>query len=381
MIKYNAQLIECQFENISFINIWNTFVLKSDSAEKIYQSPSYFKFLNDTCTKKKDHFLLLITNLEDGKIIALVPFRLIPQKFNYSFGAKLKFSINILTISLLGSNVLFNFESELFELIISNLLKYFPDYSGISLPALPHDSRLNKYISASNGIQNEYITHVLDDWRPCHTIPLPKTFEDYLKQFSTKKRFNLKRQVRLLREYGENTLELIRITNSNQIQFYYTACKELAGSNKSTHFLPPNKLISLASNNLLHSYILFLKNEPIAVVSATRLDDVLHIHNIQYKKELSHFSIGVCILYMAVEDLIENCKYSLIDLGYSNPTHSLQSSNDIHLRGNMLILNKTFVNRLICFSHEMYSRQVLLAKRVIRKLQAVRAKLVAKRVQ
>jgi len=232
------------------------------------------------------------------------------------------------------------------------------------MTALPRESAFEKTV-CSVALGSGYLMHVLDGWRHGHVIPLAESFDAYLSRYNSKKRFNLKRQVRLLREHSQDTLQLHRITTPDQVAFYTKSWKQLAPPELAEQLLPIPMLESLARHGLLHGYVLMLSGAPCAVITATQTAGVLHVHNIIYAQELSRFSVGVCVLYLAVEDLIVQGHFKAIDLGYSNPAHSEQASNLVEVRGNRLVLRKSWRNRVLCWAHDAYTEQVPVVKKML----------------
>lgn len=100
----------------------------------------------------------------------------------------------------------------------------------------------------------------------------------------------------------------------------------------------------------------------LAVLMATRSDNVLHLHNIYYAEDLARFSVGASALFMAIEDLTANFNFESIDLGYSNPSYNHQSSNLVEERGHILLLRRKLSMRLLSLAHERHVQILNLVK-------------------
>ena len=74
--------------------------------------------------------------------------------------------------------------------------------------------------------------------RPFHFITLPATFEDYLKTFSSKKRHQLRREMKLLPERGGGDLQLERIENTEQIDRFLAVARPLFERSWKAKILP-----------------------------------------------------------------------------------------------------------------------------------------------
>lgn len=364
-LDYAIERTELHDRNESFFSVWRQLLSTSASPEKIYQTPEFFAFMEKTNSSDDKIELFSIRSIKTGQIIGIIPTRFRNLSFDFVAGSRNFAAPSIEVIVLLGSIPLISLEPELFESFLAYLFEQYPSCRALSIPTLPLESELLTYVQNSKTIEGQYRVHVLHGWRECHAIPLPSSFEQYLQQFSSKKRFNLKRQIRLLREYGNDNLCLKRIEHPEQIAELIKANEMIASPELLAIVHRESSFIELAKQGLLHSYILNCGERPFAVIHATRSDDVLHIHNICYPQELAHMSPGVSILHMAIEDLTNNFKFSSIDLGYSNPGHKQQSSNSIKMRGHLLVLRKTLGNRLLCVMHDVYLKQLNALKKVV----------------
>jgi CelD/BcsL family acetyltransferase involved in cellulose biosynthesis len=208
---------------------------------------------------------------------------------------------------------------------------------------------------------------VLHGWRETHAIPLPADFQQYLQQFSAKKRFNLNRQIRQLRDHGNGQLQLNRIELPEQVAGFIAARNMLADRKIGSEFLSEEKFFALAEQGLLLSYVLLTGGQPCAVILATRSEHILHIHNIFYLAALARLSVGTSALHLAIEDLTTNFDITSIDLGYSNPSYSHQSSNTVEIRGHVLLFRKTWRNRILCLTHRQYVKKVEMIKTLLEK--------------
>lgn len=368
-MQFKIEVVEFDQKNEKMIEHWRSLLTTSTSPEKIYQTPAFFDFLLREPATRDQAVLLTVSDLGTGDIKGIFPLRWIRQSFNFRLSSTVSLSPRVNTLLLLGSIPLVDFNHSLVADVLESVFSLFPDIDGLSFSALPRDSDFNAYLSTL-ATSSHYLRHVLDDWRDCHAIPLPETFEDYLSRYNAKKRFNLRRQVRLLREHSGDTLTLHAISKADQVEFYTSAWRHLAPPELTNKILSPASLKSIAGKGLLHAFVLTINGAPCAVISSTQAAGTLHVHNIIYDKELARFSVGTCILYLAIEHLIAQGHVKVIDLGYSNPAHSDRASNVVTVRGNMLVLRKTWRNRVLCVAHNFYTTQVPRVKRILNRYRS-----------
>lgn len=365
MQKYTIECAKQDYREESFLAVWRALLKESSSPERIYQTSEFFNFVLKTGDTQERMELLSITCCQTGDLKGIAPLRFREQSFDFSLGAKKLAAPAVEVIVLLGSTPLFPLTPGLFEEFVHDIFTRFPSCQAVSLPALPFRSDLQLYIQESEAIRAQFCVHVLHGWRDTHAIPLPGTFDEYQQQFSAKKRFNLNRQIRQLREHGGGKLRLNRIQTPEQVPALIEARNRMVAPESRAGLLSERKIAALAEHDLLLSYTLQCGEQICAVILATRSQHVLHVHNILYSSELARLSVGTSILHMAIEDLIGHFEFNALDLGYSNPSYTHQSSNAVEQRGHVLVLRKTWRNRLLCFAHDFHVRQVENLKNIL----------------
>jgi len=92
---------------------------------------------------------------------------------------------------------------------------------------VPTDSFLWDYLRRSPVLRERFLWHAPAGVRPFHALELPDSYDKYLDRFGKKKRYNLKRQVRLLREHGGG-LTLERVEAPEQTADFADAVTDLA---------------------------------------------------------------------------------------------------------------------------------------------------------
>ena len=355
--KYRFDIATDRLQEAFFLASWNQLLAQGESQDAIYQTPEFFNFLLETSNDKDRLQIFSITRTDDDQLVGIVPIRIRDETMSFQAGSKKWGQKNFQVVGLLGSIPLAPAEPDLAEKIFIYLLNRFGNCQAVCMAALPSESTLWNAIRNSTRISKFFFTYAVDGWRQCHTIPLFSSFELYLQQFSAKKRYNLNRQIRLLREQC-GTLSLHRIKQLSEVSRLMSAINNLVPEEKRHHFLSEDKCKSLAKSNLLLCYVLECGTTPAALIFGTCSSKVFHVHNIIYSSKLPDFSIGTSILHLAIEDLTTSFNFSSIDLGYGIPGHNYQSSNITKERGFLLIFRKTITNRLLCWLHQLHGKMV-----------------------
>lgn len=362
MQKYTFESATNKLRDPELLTVWRQLLVSSSSPEKIYQSPEFFEYLFQTNDGHDQIELILIRRADENEIVGVVPIRFRSESFDFGVGARVFLAPKIPVIILLGSVPLFPLIPGLLDALVKHLFVQFPLCRAVSLPALPSNSEMHTCVKDSMDLQSQFGIHVLHGWRESHSIPIPVMFDQYLQQFSAKKRFNMKRQIRLLAGHVGGELRLDRIEKPEQIEGLVKARNSIIAPKTHPTLLSQKKLQGLAQLGLLHCYALMSGDRTLAVLMATRSDNVLHLHNIYYAEDLARFSVGASALFMAIEDLTANFNFESIDLGYSNPSYNHQSSNLVEERGHILLLRRKLSMRLLSLAHERHVQILNLVK-------------------
>jgi CelD/BcsL family acetyltransferase involved in cellulose biosynthesis len=192
---------------------------------------------------------------------------------------------------------------------------------------------------------------------PCaRTGTLAAGYPALLAQLGSKRRYNLKRQLRLLEEQC-GKLALHAITQPAQLPTLGIALAALSTPQQRRQWLSDAALLALAERGLLLSYVLECAGKPAALILALTGGGTLHVHNILHDPALARLSAGTAILFMAMEDA---CQRGLdaLDFGYGSPAHGYQSTNLTQRRGHVLFMRKNVRNYLGGIAHRLWCAAV-----------------------
>lgn len=359
---YLIEDASCRLGDHTLLQRWRELLAESASHGRVYQSPEFFDYLLSTATEHAPPQLFTVTERASRTVVGVVPLVLRRHSFDFVAGRLRLGSLPVPSVCLLGSAPLMPARAELLDLLFEFLLAHFPLCHAISLNSLPSDGQLWQSISTRKG---GYTTHLLNNWRTCHQIPLPPSFEAFMAQFSSKRRYNLKRQQRQLREHGGGRLALHRIEQIGQLPSMLDAMSKLTTREHRAQLWTPEEIRELALHGMLLCYQIDCGDQPCALILGLRSGDTLHLFNIFHDNTLDHLSVGTTILHMAIEDLCSH-HFSCIDLGYGTPAHSYQSSNVTVQRGHVLLMRPGLGNRLVCALHGAFVAATLVARRFIK---------------
>ncbi|MFL6657358.1 MAG: GNAT family N-acetyltransferase [Massilia sp.] len=335
----------------AFCILWQALVARSESPQKIYQTPAYFRFLQEARKPHERLELVTVVRLSDAAIVGVVPVRVDMQELNFNVGPLMLHAAKVEMISLLGSIPAVPGGPAVADYLVNQMLELFPNAKAVYMQALPAASG---HWHDLNHVSSMLSTSLMGPWRECHTMPLPKTFELYLEKFSAKKRYNLNRQIRQLSDQV-GTLELERIERPEQVAGMMHSLKTLVSREEHKAILSEATFARLAGQGLLLCYVLRSGEQILAAVLGTRSPDTLHIHNIFVEKKHLALSIGTSAMHLTIKDVTSLGCFDRIDFGYGTPNHEFRSSHVLETRAQVLLFDRTKSISLLFFMHRHFN--------------------------
>jgi len=363
--RYEFSVATAYHDRPDILEAWDRMLGGATGPETLYQSPQFFNYLIDMAQgRDADYELFVVRRSIDYAIIGFVPVRTFECKLDFRLGPVSMFKKSVRACQVLGSVPLLDpAEDGLAEFVIQQLLERYAKCELLYMQAVPEESDLAPPCSA--GVS----TYVLNGWRPCHTQPLPGSVDAYLKQFSSKKRYNLSRQVRLLTE-AAGELQVLRIEQPGQVAALLDATVAIDPSQTVERDVEELRLECLARHGLLLSYVIRCGDEDVAIVLGSRSNTVWHVHKIACQPNYLHLSVGTSTMHLALQDVLANFSFDLVDYGYGTPNAEFKSTHVLKSRGHVLLHRARSRTALLLKLHgmadgvnEMLIRQVKRAKK------------------
>ena len=341
--------------------VWEQFIQARDNHDALYQTPKFFEHLHATVTL--DDLSLLTVWTADRSLAGVVPLRVARWSLSFDLSGYLLGESILRAVVVLGSQPLIPSDPALHDRLFITIGDAFPDCDAIGMDSVPSDSFLWRHCHDSKAIRDHFLVHIPYGRQACHTIPLPATFEEYLGKLTAKKRYNLRRQVRLLRAFANGALDLRRIETPDEVPL-------LLESVSALRRVPPApgddlRLMDLARRGILLAYLLFCGERRCAVVMGLQHDSTYRLDEMAHDQSIAALSPGSTMLFLMIEDLIRH-RIDLIDFGYGEPAYPYRSTNVPVRRGTILLLRKTFVNRLRRTGHWTFRTVITLIKHLLR---------------
>jgi len=352
---------------------WDQLLNGRCNPDGLYQTPDFFEHLHALGAEQKKLSLMTVRGA-DGSLAGVVPLRVTRASLSFDVSHRVLGAVNVSAVEVLGSQPLIPSTSTHHDRLFSTIIGAFPGCHAITMRNVPTDSFLWRHCHESKVLRSQFIVYVPYGKRHCHTIPLPATFEEYLTQFSAKKRYNLRRQVRRLHTHARGAVELRRIEAPNDVTALIDAVETLRRGSRSdsTHAhtgqlpeIDPDAFADLARRDMLLGYVLLCEGRPCAAAVGVKYGRtyqmgspmaayILKGHDrMIHDESMAAFSPGTVLLFLFIEDLISR-GYQLIDLGYGEPAYRHSSTNLVVERGTILLLRRTFSNSVYHVGHAAF---------------------------
>jgi hypothetical protein len=199
---------------------------------------------------------------------------------------------------------------------------------------------------------------------------LPESFGAYLAQFSRKKRYNMKRQCRLLGEHCGGELELVRVHSPADIDLWIEACDAIDDSHwweensrqtAARHAMSHRRMLDLTKRGLMRSYVLRAGDQFIGYISGCQHRGTYYTWDITYNKRFAPLSPGASMLYLMIEDLLGDRPVRLVNFGFGDPRRMLPGQT-AEQYASVLLFRKSLANRIFRATHHSFRSLVGLAR-------------------
>jgi hypothetical protein len=332
------------------LEAWHRMLAEATGPEALYQSPQFFNYLIDMAQGRDAGYeLFVVRRTFDYAIVGFVPVRTIECKLDFRLGPVSLFKKTMRACQILGSVPLLDpTEEGLADFVMQQLLARYVNCEVLYMQAVPEET--GAALPRSGGVS----TYVLSGWRACHTQPLPDSVDAYLKQFSSKKRYNLSRQVRLLTE-AAGALQVLRIEQPGQVAALLDAIVAIDPSHTAERDAEQTRLECLARQGLLLSYVIRCGEADVAVVLGSYSSSVWHVHKISCQQNYLHLSVGTSAIHLALQDVLANFSFAHVDYGYGMPNAEFRSTHVLKSRGHILLHRARSGTALLLKLHGMYN--------------------------
>ena len=191
-----------------------------------------------------------------------------------------------------------------------------PQVQVLMCPALPITYKLPALT-----FRRAFVRYVTRQEERCY-VAFTGTFDQYLKHFSKKSRYNVQRSVRKFAELSGGTIDWAEMKSPAEMEKFHTLAAAVSqrtyqhklgiGFNKSSEF--GRKLVDQAREGLVRGYVLMHHERPIAFAFCRIVKgEVISYHKVGYDPDLRQHSPGTVLLYLILERLFESKEFRYLN--------------------------------------------------------------------
>lgn len=370
-------------EEANLRSAWDALLTDRDNLYLQYQSPQWWDHLNASGHGASTQLLALETATG---VAGIVPLQTVVGSINLVPVRSLHFCVSIPYADVLGSQPLLPVDTDVAQGMFNSIFTNLPGIQAVHFKSVPDTSAwYDTLIDAANK-SKVCFAHITRE-EIFHSLCLPETFDGFLQRFSRKKRYNLKRQLRLMEDASNGQLRLEILTRADQVENFLAVATDIAaGSWKGRSLTLPlartaanhAHYADLARRGLLRAYVLRNGENAVACALGYQFDTVYHYADTAHLESAMHLSPGMVLLFLIVGDLIENTRIRRLNFGIGDDDYKRQF-DDQHVRDRTIwVMRSSLRNRLICAAHGAIGSILLRIKSIRRAWRAGNAGLMAR---
>jgi CelD/BcsL family acetyltransferase involved in cellulose biosynthesis len=191
-------------------------------------------------------------------------------------------------------------------------------------------------------------------------IDLRGSFDRYLQALSASTRSTLRRKVRRFADSSNGEIDYRIYATPRDMREYHKLARAIARKTyqeklfqgalpDTTDFV--NDIESLASENRVRGFILFLQGEPVAYLHVPISDRVAEYAFLGYDPVAREHSPGTVLLYLAVETLFGFNDVDYFNFGYGENQTKISYSTGCFLRADIYLFRNSLINTAALYGH------------------------------
>ncbi len=308
--------------------IWASMVAASDDPFVVYQSAEWFDHL--TATRSGELPYLAYARDEDGEVAALVPHTVARRGIPLHVAGRFHLRTpHLPLVTIRGGATMMPEDPGAIDGLIEALTARFAEACGIELFGIDARSRFAQALARADSVRGGFVRERREGLDLIDLISLPDSFGDFLGRYDSKKRYNLKRQLRQLRDHAGGDLTLDRVEHPADVPNFLAAIAAIGGPDSSPIDLQEAASYGdMATRGLLRGYVLKAEGLPIACLMGKQSGQTYLVDWTRFHRGWRAYSPGTTLLYLAIEDLIEHTSTASINMGYGDPKRDYCSTND-----------------------------------------------------
>lgn len=314
--------------------------------------PSYLqdpqRILLEKKTKHKKYQLKIVFLRKNGSIVSIAPFEEQYIDYPVKFGLLSLYKLKRKRIRLIGHDVICDPSEDkagCIRKIFSSLMPEIPVFTTIDLEEIPECSQLWRVINTLD----DYSISYSDVNNIVYRINMCDNHIVYLSNMKKKTRYNLKRNVRILKESCSDNMDLFICDNKENVKKYLFELDGVFKKSWQGNVLWYGKrdgeeaikyYEGLAELGWLRGYVLYCDSKAVAFVLGVQYRSVYFYEETGYDPAYSSMSPGNVLTYMIIEDIYTDRKPRIVDFGYGENKYKKIFGNSSFPAFNVALVHK-----------------------------------------
>lgn len=365
---------------------WLELAGTSDNLYAFYQSPLWWQYtlqssLTDYVLRLKDAQQATMLEIRDraDRLVCLTGLYRDECGLFFCYKERVLFKKRIPVVRVAGGAPLLLLQQpEVIALFTKAALTAFPDCTALYIPWLPTNSPLFTTIVGLDARQlgaTAYLPH--RDYGTHYSITLAATFDDYLAKLSHKTRYQARKALKKLREYGDNQLELLRIERADQIPQFLAAATAVSHSSWQHTTLGPQmecsyeeieRFTAFARQGVLRCYLLLCKGNAVAYVRGFQFGGVYYYSRTGFDVALTSYGPGKVLMLLLLEDLHNHNPPHFFNFQEGDYEYKRHFATDYSLKTDLLLVRSDWQggsrNKLAINLHRVYQHSLRWLKKL-----------------
>jgi CelD/BcsL family acetyltransferase involved in cellulose biosynthesis len=342
---------------------WRSLLQGRDPVNAVHQTPAYIEHLADSGRSPE----ILVVRDGDERVAGIVPVRRTGFVMSFSLRNRTLVRLRLRSLIVLGSEPMVVDDRRALDELFSFIADHYREAQVVEMYSVREDGAFWRYLTQSEVIARRYGVYVVGGFRESFSVALPGSVDEYLKKMSKKRRYNLKRQERLLEEHLGAPLELQPVLAEADLPVLIDALSSLGVSTGPDSKFTVDQYRSAARKGILRCFVLSCAGQTVGIATGIGSENAFFVHDLYFNKALAKFSPGTTLWQVLIRHLIEQGVFSRVGISPGSPAYRFDEVNQIEQKGRVLLYRRTLPNRLRFLAHSAHSSLVAFAKTLPRR--------------
>lgn len=317
--------------------------------------------------------ILLLKNSDE--IVSIIPIYIRYKKFPIKFSLFNLFSFKIHILNFFGDSYSYrsDFNLSIIHGILNKQLKSIPHFDLGVINALPADSLLLSDFKDDNGAI--IIKPLSNNFDVVRYINFPENWDDYLSSMKRKRRYNLKRNMKIIKDKCNDDVILKCFKSEDDVVPFLSQMDEIYKNTwQSSTFgyqlrsteLEINQNKSLAKLGCFKCYILSASQIPIAFVRGYLFKSKYYYEEIGYKQDWAKYNPGSVLNFLMLEHLMdEQSPAKELNFGYGENIYKQVFSNGEYIATNGYLFRKRSKGSIIFLIQQILDSLYAVIRKIV----------------